>query len=360
MSNLLALLAVVLTLHFAQARAPYAFSFPRDHYAHDAYRTEWWYFTGHLRARDGRRYGYELTFFRFGLEPHARRLARGQSEWRAAQLYPAHFALTDESGKRFISYQTLAREALGAGAASEDRLRVRANGWSLDGAPSREGKIAMHLRASRPGYALDLEVLPQKRPAIHGSGGVSRKGPCASCASHYYSFTDARARGHLTFAGSPVGVSGSTWMDHEFGSSELLPSQSGWDWFALQLYDGREAMLYRLRQRDGSVTPQSSGSLVERNGNVRRFSFAQCEYRELAAWHSPHTGATYPSQWLMRVPGIRNELRVVPALSDQELVDPLGQLTYWEGSAAVFDAKTGVRTGDAYVELTGYVSKLSL
>lgn len=360
MSKLLAVLAVVLALHFAQARAPYAFVFPRDHYAHDAYRTEWWYFTGHLRARDGRRFGYELTFFRFGLEPHARRLLRGQSGWRAAQLYPAHFALTDENGKRFFSYQTLAREALGAGAAAEDRLRVRANGWSLDGTPSRDGKIAMRLRASRPGYALDLDVLPQKRPAVHGTGGISRKGPCPSCASHYYSFTGARARGRLVFAGSSVAVSGSAWMDHEFGSSELTPSQSGWDWFALQLYDGREVMLYRLRQRDGSVTPQSSGSLVERDGNVRRFAFAQCGYRELAVWHSPHTGASYPSQWLVRIPGVRGELRVVPALDDQELVDPLGRLTYWEGSAAVFDAKTGVRTGDAYVELTGYAAKLSL
>lgn len=357
MSKLVALLLLAV---FAIARTPYHFTFPRDHFAHDAYRTEWWYFTGHLRARDGRRFGYELTFFRAGLVPHARRIVAGTSDWHAAQLYPAHFAITDENAKRFTFYETIAREALAQGDAPENALRVRANGWALDGVPQSAGKIAMHLRASRGADALDLTLQPLKAPAIHGRGGISRKGPCRSCASHYYSFTRIETRGTLTLDSAKIRVDGTTWMDHEFGSSELTASQSGWDWFSLQLSDGREAMLYRMRERNGRFTPQSSGSLVERDGTVHTFAFAQCTYREEATWHSPHTDATYPSRWFVRVPGIARDLRIVPAVDDQELVDPHGELTYWEGAVRIEDAHTRAMLGEGYVELTGYAGKLAI
>lgn len=354
------LAVLLLAAAFAFARAPYHYVFPRDHFAHDAYRTEWWYFTGHLRARDGRRFGYELTFFRAGLVSHGRRLRPGMSDWHAAQLYPAHFAITDERGQRFTFYETIAREALAQGVAKEHSLYVRANGWSLDGVPQDGGKIAMRLRAARGGDALDLTLKPLKSPAIHGSGGISRKGPCGSCASHYYSFTRIATHGTLNLDARAFSVDGTTWMDHEFGSSELTSSQSGWDWFALQLNDGREAMLYRMRERSGTFSPQSSGSLVERDGTVRTFAFRQCTFRQEAAWHSPHTGAMYPSRWFVRIPGIAHDLRIVPAIDDQELVDPRGALTYWEGAVRILDATSGASLGEGYVELTGYAAKLSI
>jgi predicted secreted hydrolase len=155
---------------FARASAPYTFRFPRDHFAHDAYRTEWWYFTGHLRAKDGRRFGFELTFFRIGLVPHAKQNEPGRSIWRAAQIYPADFAITDEHGGRYFFEQTLARDALGQGKASEHAFDVRANGWSLVG--TTDVRPRMRLRARQAGNALDLMLVSQKPPAIHGHGGI--------------------------------------------------------------------------------------------------------------------------------------------------------------------------------------------
>ena len=43
------------------------YEFPRDHHAHPDFKTEWWYFTGNLADQSGRRFGYELTFFRQGI-----------------------------------------------------------------------------------------------------------------------------------------------------------------------------------------------------------------------------------------------------------------------------------------------------
>ena len=340
---------------FAAATAPYAFSFPRDHFAHDAYRTEWWYFTGHLRARDGHRFGYELTLFRIGLEPHASAWPPGSSKWRAYQLYPAHFAISDITGGRFVHYQTFARDALGQGYASESSFDVGANGWRLRAESGVRPR--MHLTATVGGDAIDLVESPQKPPAIHGSGGISRKGACGSCASHYYSFTRIATRGVVTRNGMRFPVEGTSWMDHEYGSDELQPEQSGWDWFSVQLFDGRELMLYRLRQRDGSTTPQSSGTIVDRSGKAVHVPLGSFAITANGSWKSPHTNAIYPSGWRVRVAGLET-LDLAPELADQELADP-GGTTYWEGSVSVRDA-SGKPVGTGYVELTGYASAVRL
>ena len=342
---------------FLLATAPYAFSFPRDHYAHDAYRTEWWYFTGHLRAADGHRFGYELTFFRIGLAPHPSRVAKGRSAWRAAQLYPAHFAITDETKKQFVYYETFARDALGQGYASQRRLDVRSNGWTLTG--TAQVRPVMHLHARSGNDALDLVQVPEKPPAINGRDGISRKGSCVGCASHYYSFTRLATTGTLVRDGVRYAVHGLSWMDHEYGSDELQRGQVGWDWFSIQLADRREIMLYRLRQRNGRTTPQSSGSLIAPNGSVRYLPLSAFTIVPTGTWTSPHTHAVYPSGWRLRVQGVRGELILTPTLADQELANP-GGTTYWEGAVRVTDARTGARLGVGYVELTGYAEALQL
>src|SRR5438045_9413417 len=89
---------LLLALAFQLARPGYEFEFPRDHGAHDEYKTEWWYYTGHLRTDDGRRYGFELTFFRVGIIPPGEEL---QSRWDLHNLGLAHFAISDIDGKDF-------------------------------------------------------------------------------------------------------------------------------------------------------------------------------------------------------------------------------------------------------------------
>lgn len=347
----------VLALVFTIATAPYTYHFPRDHFAHDSYRTEWWYFTGHLRAANGHRFGYELTFFRFGLVPHARTFRPGQSDWRAAQLYPAHFAITDETAKSFVFYETFARDALDQGAASERSFSVHTNGWELRGNIDGD-RLRMHIQARSGSDAISLVQEPRKPLAIHGLGGISRKGPCRWCASHYYSFTRLATNGTVLRNGERYSVRGISWMDHEYGSDELQPNQSGWDWFSIQLSDNREIMLYRLRQRDGSVTPQSSGSLISPEGAVRYLALNDFDIRSTEWWTSFHTAARYPARWLVRVNGIRQTLLLTPTLADQELVDPRGASTYWEGAVSVQDARTLRYLGTGYVELTGYAAPL--
>jgi predicted secreted hydrolase len=338
---------------FKIATAPYTFHFPRDHFAHDAYRSEWWYFTGHLQAADGRRFGYELTFFRIGIQPEASHWAKAQSKWYVYQLYPAHFAITDVAAHRFVYYETLARDALGQGFASQRSLEVRANGWTLTG--NDAVRPVLHLLARVQGSALDLTLHSAKLPAINGQGGISRKGPCPSCASHYYSFTRLATRGTILGDGTRYPVSGISWMDHEYGSDELTPNQSGWDWFAIQLNGGPEIMLYRLREKNGTTTPQSSGSFVSSNGTVRHLRLSDFSIVATGSWRSPATHALYPSGWRIRIAGMRRALDLTPVMRDQELMGTSAP-TYWEGDVDVRDAQTGAPLGAGYVELTGYAA----
>ena len=76
---------------YQQALPGYSYEFPRDHFDHPDYKTEWWYYTGNLKAADGHRFGFELTFFRQGVKP----CGGAQGDWDVRDLYLAHLALSD-------------------------------------------------------------------------------------------------------------------------------------------------------------------------------------------------------------------------------------------------------------------------
>jgi predicted secreted hydrolase len=149
-------------------------------------------------------------------------------------------------------------------------------------------------------------------------------------------------------------------MDHEFGSDELQANQQGWDWVSLQLDDRRELMLYVLRQKDGSITPQSSGSLIDARGRVTYLPLSAFALTATGSWTSPHTGGVYPSGWRLRVPQARIDVTLTPEILDQELANLAGGVSYWEGAVDATDAASGRPVGVGYVELTGYAGAVSL
>jgi predicted secreted hydrolase len=253
-----------------------------------------------------------------------------------------------------VHYERFAREALGAGFASSMRLDVRDEGWTLTG-PS-----PFRLHASVDGKAIDFSLTSEKPPAIHGHSGISKKGPCATCASHYYSMTRLRTSGTMTYGGARFSVRGLSWMDHEFGSDELQADLVGWDWVSLQLDDRRELMLYVLRRKDGSVVPESSGSVIDTRGRVTYLPRSAFTLTATGSWTSPHTGGVYPSGWRVRVPSARIDVTLTPQLLDQELANTTGGVSYWEGAVDARDATSGRAVGLGYVELTGYAGTVSL
>jgi predicted secreted hydrolase len=334
---------------FATARPGYVFTFPRDHGSHPAFRTEWWYFTGHLWTPDGtRRFGYQLTFFRQASPPAA---WKGLPAWRSDQLHLAHAALTDDTGRRFLVDERLDRAGLLAGT-SEAGLEVFQQDWSA----AQDAAGVIHLHMTVRGAVLDLALHPTTPPVIFGEGGVSRKGADPSAASHYISFPRLGAAGTLRLPESDtLAVQGLGWMDHEFSSNQLAPDQVGWDWAGIQLRDGRSLMAYRLRRGDGSQDPFSTLTEVDAWGRPLRSTRA-FTLTAGGAWRSPASSATYPLP--LRLDAWGERFSLVPILLGQELRTGRSTgITYWEGACRVLD-DTGQEVGEAYVELTGYAHSL--
>jgi predicted secreted hydrolase len=337
---------------FETPRPGRIFQFPRDHGAHPEFKTEWWYYTGHVHAASGESFGYQLTFFRAALrqsDPQAR------SAWSLNTVYFAHLALTDPARGIFLFKEKAGRGALGLSGAAAGTMKVWIDDWQAE----LQGE-EFHLTAQDGGLALDLRLKPAKPPAPHGEDGYSRKSGREAAASYYYSVTRLDTRGTISVDGRTLPVTGSSWMDHEFFSQAMAPNLSGWDWFSLQLTEGWDVMLYLLRQKDGSLDPASSGTLIDPAGGVLHLNMSDFTVQPTGAWTSPHTQSKYPAGWEISIPGAGYRLTLTPALADQEVRSQIpARVIYWEGQVKVTGAKNGAPvTGWGYAELTGYAGGL--
>ncbi len=340
------------TSGFARALAPVDFTFPRDHGPHFDFQTEWWYYTGNLQAAGGERFGYQLTFFRRGLTPGA---PADPTSLTTNQIYFAHFAISDVANATHRGVERFSRGAGGLAGASGEPFRVWLEDWSTE-ALNADGS-AVRLTARDPDLKLDLTLRAVKPIVAHGERGLSAKSTEPGNASYYLSFTRMTTEGTLSLAGRTVNVNGESWFDHEWSTSVLGPNAVGWDWFSLQLSDGRELMLYLVRLNDGGVEAVSGGTLVERDGSPTPVKLGQFSIEPSGStWPSPITQAVYPLGWRVRVPSAAIELTVEPFFPAQEM-----QLSfnYWEGAVRVSGFSNGRPvTGQGYVELTGYGGSL--
>ncbi|GAB1487718.1 lipocalin-like domain-containing protein [Opitutaceae bacterium] len=331
---------------FAVPQPGYAFSFPRDHGAHPDFRIEWWYLTGHLRARDNRRFGVQATFF------------RNAAPDKSGDLHLAHMALLDVATGTFLHQERLNRTGWDA-TASADGLDVRNGPWSLRMTdPTTE---RMELRGGvRAEAAFTLNLVPSKPLVRFGENGLSRKGVDPTAASYYLTFSRIAATGSLTVGIETFEVTGELWMDHEISSSQLSGGQVGWDWISVHLDGGREVMLYRLRLRDGSADPASTLTWVDAQGKPQVALFS---WTVESTWTSPRTGAVYPARIKVTTTdpatGRRVDFTVEPLAASQELTGELGGVPYWEGACRVLDA-SGREIGSAFMELTGYAKDLKI
>ena len=327
----------------ARAATPRDFVFPDDHGPHGEYRNEWWYFTGNLDAADGRRFGFQVTFSRIGLDANAPERA---SNWAASEAWMAHFALSDAASGTHRAAERFARGAMGLAGATTQPLRVWLEDWALS---SVDGGVTWQLNAATDDFGLELTLRAARPVVLQGDRGLSRKSTEPGNASYYYSVPRLAATGTVTLDGTTHAASGLAWLDREWSTSALGTEQAGWDWFALQLADGRDLMYYRLRRTDGSIDPLSRGSLVD--GAGRRLELAaDLDLQPVRHWQAPD-GHRIPVEWTMTLPNERRPLRVVAAFDDQymELA-----VRYWEGMVDVRDDATGAALGRGYLEMTGY------
>jgi predicted secreted hydrolase len=341
------LLAYSLFAQYQVALPGYRYEFPRDHFDHPDYQTEWWYYTGNLKTPDGHRFGFELTFFRQGVN----RDPKLTSAWQIEDLYLAHLALSDLDGKRFYHFERMNRAGPGLAGVDAGAGRIWNGNWSIAWARGLQ-----NLEAAASEFTLHLKMESNKPPVIHGKNGVSQKAAGAGRASHYLSFTRLLASGSLELNGKPYSLTGTAWMDHEFFTHQLEGGQGGWDWFSLQLDDGTELMLYRIRRADGAADPFSAGTYVDARGIAKHLDASDFSLEPGETWTSPDTGGKYPIRWRIAAPSLGIDLEAATPLANQEMTGA-SRFTpnYWEGAIEV-TGKRGAATirGVGYLEMTGY------
>ncbi len=335
-------LAAVAAAEFRDVTADYRAAFPRDIYFNKDFRVQWWYLTGHLSDDTGREFGYQLTFFVVGIQRR-----KFVSAFGVDNIYISHFALSDVQKKKYYFADRADAGAFGYAGAKEEILDVWVGSNILEGSMDR-----MKIVASGSEGSIDLVLKPAKPVILHGDKGYSRKSVDSPLhASIYFSYTRMETEGTLRIGARTFPVKGQSWFDREMSTEGLSRNKAGWDWFSLQLDDGREVMLYLIRNKDGSIDRYSSGTVVLKDGRSLHLAVGDFRVMVKKLYRSEKTGARYPSAWEIAVPSQGLQLRVMPLIEDQEFiaVGTTGNV-YWEGACSV----DGTVTGRAYVELTGY------
>ncbi len=326
---------------------------PRDFAAHPDFKNEWWYYTGHLTGDDGHKYGFELTFFRI----------RTANMWHNHVpvwwfMFPhgmvAHLAISDKDGKQHFKTDLLQKNSSDNVGAATDKLNLWLRDWYV-----REENGKHHLFANNGQIGIDLTFEPKKPATLHGENGYHWKG-VDGIPSYYISFTRMEGSGTITLGGQAKPVTGLAWMDHEYSSFRPRESTQGWDWFAIQLDNQREVMLYQMRRRDGGVSTDSTGTLVEPDGTALPVVMPDYQIRSTGNWTSPSSGGRYPMGWVVTLPKVPAELTITPSFNEQEMVMDLSDIVYWEGACDVTGTWAGQPVGGlAYVELTGYTAPVA-
>ncbi len=332
----------------------YRFEFPRDHFNHPEFQTEWCYYTGNLRTAEGRRFGFELTFFR-------RAVSRQPAEnvWDLKDVWMAHLALSDIQGGQFLHTERFNRSGPGVAGADLKQARVWNGNWQAQWTfdPALAGGSTQALQAVADRFSLELSLKAEKPAVIHGVNGVSQKAEGPGKASHYISFTRLATAGTVVLDGKRFPVQGASWMDHEFFSHQLESNQSGWDWFSFQMEDRSELMLFRLRRPRGGIDPYSAGTFIDSQGRARHLAAGDFAMTPGKTWTSAATGGRYPVEWTIEVPSMGFKAALRTPLVQQEIT---GSTNYWEGAIDIDATKLGQRVqGVGYLEMTGYAGRIA-
>ena len=346
--------------HFKQVLNPRVFQFPRDHLAHQAYKTEWWYLSGNISTNSLHKpetlgkFAYQFTLFRFALHPE--KLSLENSRWRSSNIYMAHAALTDIKNHKVYQQERFSRDGLAlAGADKKDSgvLQFWLNDWQMQSMLSDQ-LFPLTLVIEDEEFSLNLQLEPVKPLVLQGNQGLSQKS--SRHASYYYSYTRLASKGNIRVGNKTYDVSGDSWFDREWSTSSLGENQQGWDWFALHLDDGSDLMIYQMRNKDGIKDPFSSGILVDPQGKSEVLQAQEFQLKASEFWQSPVSGIRYPISWDILILEKDIKLTVSTQVKQQEWSKAGGfSFNYWEGSIEVNGSKNQQAiSGSGYLEMTGY------
>jgi predicted secreted hydrolase len=329
----------------AGACVPTTIVLPRDAGFH-AERSEWWYYTGHVKDGD-QTWGFEITIFQYDFEAMF-----GTNDYG----YMCHVGLTDKTAGQHYHHDTITMDT-GTWQNAPIVLEIDECRFEMGGDGNDHIRGIIPLNKEKDGKAspwtIDLTVSPTKRVARHGTDGIIPMSTGGG-SSWYYSYTRLAASGTISTPEGDHAVTGQAWMDHQWGEFDITEFK-GWDWWSLQFDDNSEIMLFQFTDWNGDLVLKA-GTVVAADGTQTALEgmdgFTIAPRR---TWASTHTDGIYPLDWDIAIPQGDWLLGVTTSVDDQEMYNPAQN--YWEGETTVTGTRAGVAVpGVGYTELTGYAS----
>lgn len=318
---------------------------PDDHAAHEDAQTEWWHFHGHMSDEQGRRYDWFLAFIKQHTDHD--KVLFVPMHWFVDPFHVAYFAITERSTGSYHLRELHSYPDVWAASASRDRLSLRHNSWRVD----REEDGSMKLEAGTLKSRAELILRNLKPAALMGDNGYYSFPPRSS--HYYYSMPRMAAEGTITIDGDKRKVRGLAWFKHEWGFL-YTKDMAGWVWFGVQLSSGHDLEIALVFDHDWNMVKGSFARIEEEDGTVTAIDLPKLQVKELGdVWRSPETGAVYPMDWLLEIPG-RGSLRIAspPKAKAQEMV--VFPANLWAGGMTVEGRFDGQRVwGDCFTEIVG-------
>ena len=354
-ASIVSVLSESVSDRFKRATVPNDIIFPRDFGAHPDYQTEWWYYTGNLKGKDGREFGFQFTVFRRSLEPlkeDADSAESPSSAWRTQQIYFSHFTISDIANEKFYYDELYSRGSAELAGANAEPYHVWIENWQIKEVEG--GKVRVSAETEK--FALDLTLSQTLPPILHGQGGLSAKSLEEGNASYYYSQIQQKAVGSVRVGDEQIEVTGNVWKDHEYSTSVLSKGSVGWDWISLQFDNGGGLMLFQIRREDGTIELASGGTLIAPDGSTTPLKLADWELTMTDYWESPTTGANYPVGWELSLPNYGIALKGKARINNQELT--LSSGAYWEGAVRFAgELQQKPLQAEGYIEMVGYADQ---
>ena len=335
---------------FSHSDTPWDFQFPRDHGAHSDFKTESWFLTGYLANEAGRRFGFQLAIFRFGLKPPS--TVERASAWGTREIYRGHFSVTDVASNQFFATERFSRAALELSGSQQIPVRVWLENWEMTFEDSEIEFPVFSMRASNADIRIEVQMQNLKPSLLFGTNRGSIEEGTSRANFYSYSLTRLHSQGTIKLGAQKFNVEGLAWLDRAWGEIPLPVGPIVWDRFLLHLNDGSEFLATTLRRRAGGGKPQSSGVWLKPDGSTQHFGQSNMTIEILDEWINPRNNTRYPARWRLQVPSISLYLEIVPSIADQAVEK---SMAYWSGLIDIQGDFNGNPTkGQGFAELTGY------
>ena len=201
----------------------------------------------------------------------------------------------------------------------------------------------------------DLTFSQQGRPMYIWGTGIEPSSVTEDLTkdNYYYSYTRLAATGTITIDGVPYEVSGTTWMDHEYGyfGGKAADARVRWLLQDMQLDNGytisNAGIIGEGFKPEIGVSVDAYATLQDEDGNIYYVKSTITPVGEL--WTSPDTGQGYAQQFRVEIPSFQADITVSVRLQDQEFAI-IGAPAY-EGTAGAEGTMLGDDvSGDAWIE----------